>query len=96
MDLKENDPVSVNILITQDMFPLPHSAKIDKNFGDENFMMTNDQGEVIDVVSGQHMVLHMKVEEFVDWVKDKYFWLFDSAKNKFQKIVLKIEPKGGN
>ena len=92
LDINDNteEQLSINLLVTKDMYPMPESAVIDKNIGEENILLTNKNGEVIKVVNGIHMILEMNTSSLFDWLGNKEFWMFDAEKNIFKLMLIEM------
>lgn len=86
----EKDTISVNMLITKDLYPMPYDTVINKNMGDDHVLLTNEVGEILEVITGQHMIIELEAVSFVNWVKGKKFWLFNAEQNKFQSMKIKV------
>ena len=89
-NILEKDMINVSMLLTQDLYPMPADAVITKHLGDDTVLLTDAEGSVLQVISGQHMIIEIEAVSFVNWIKDRAFWLFDSEKNKFQSIKIKM------
>ncbi len=86
----EKDTISVNMLITKDLYPMPYDTVINKNMGDDHVLLTNELGEILEVITGQHMIIEIEAISFVNWIKGKTFWLFNTEQNKFQNMKIKV------
>ena len=78
-------PVTVSMLFTTDLHPLPDDVVVDQHLGMETLTLSNDE-----VVEGQHMVLSFETTlDFINWVDERPFWLFDSREEKFEYVLIK-------
>ena len=89
-NILEKDMIHVNMLLTKDLYPMPADAIITKHMGDDTVLLTDAEGAVLQVIAGQHMIIEIEAISFVNWIKERSFWLFDSEKNKFQSIKIKV------
>jgi hypothetical protein len=89
-NILERDLINVNMLLTEDLYPMPAEAIIVKHMGNDKVLLTDAEGAVLQVIAGQHMIIEIEAISFVEWIKGRSFWLFDSEKNKFQNIKLKV------
>jgi len=90
IDLEDNDPLRVDLIMTPNLYPLPIDTIILRNHG--QVIVTSDGGAV--EVVGDHVELEFKAIDFLQWVKAlmvKSFWLRDSNVEKFVKIKMIME-----
>ena len=87
---QENDQIAVNMLVTEDLFPLPDYIDVHELKGNAYTLVTDSQGAVQRVVTGKHMILHMTAKNLFEWMGTNPFWIWDSEKSKFNQSKLSI------
>ena len=77
-------PVTVNMLLTEDLHPLPDDAVMDQHLGMET-LETSDQ-----IIKGQHVILAFETTlDFLNWIGSRAFWLFDTEKQQFRNVLIR-------
>ena len=88
--ITESEPISVNMLVTKDLMPIPSCVDVAELIGDDYVLVTQEDGALREVVQGRHMVLHAQAADFVGWVGMTPFWFFSPDTKKFQRMQLVI------